>query len=272
MVTFGATGAPQRFVVPSGVTSLTVRLAGGQGAGAADVVTGELPGRGGKGAIVDAVVPVAPGQVLWVHTGEAGPPAQFTMPAGTTVCPTAFGGGGRTITGVAAGTPACGPGGGGASDIRSSGGTLADRLVVAGAGGSAFQQAFFFPSSNCSIDGGDSGQQGVGRESPFYCAWERGGGAGTLTAGGRGTRYDMDSLLNVGNLQTEETPLWSQSQCAPDAPIIPAEDGSWDRAVEETPPTLRISVVVQRRRTGRWAAVAAVGTTGAAADSTVRST
>ena len=59
--TFRATGAVQQFVVPPGVTSVTIDAAGGQGGGP-----------GGLGARVVASFAATPGETLNVVTGQAG--------------------------------------------------------------------------------------------------------------------------------------------------------------------------------------------------------
>lgn len=109
--TFNFTGAPQTFVVPAGVTVLTMEVWGAQG-GANWVNNTNF------GGYSKADVPVTPGSTLYIYVG-----GQPTTTAG------GYNGGG-------AGDGA-GKGGGGGTDVRSSGNTLNDRLIVAGGGGGA---------------------------------------------------------------------------------------------------------------------------------------
>ena len=108
--TFTATGSEQCYVVPPGVTSLTVIAAGGAGGGS-------FGGSGGAGAKVTSRIDVTAGSSLYVDVGV---------------------GGGATAVG-----PLAGGAGGGESDVRTCSsatcalGTDDTRLVVAGGGGGA---------------------------------------------------------------------------------------------------------------------------------------
>jgi len=141
VTTFNFTGGEQTYTVPPGMNSVAIIATGGAGGGPS----------AGRGAVVSALVPVTPGEVLYVEVGGIG-----GQPLG------GFNGGGN------------GPsaslvnwfGGGGASDVRtlprSDSGSLESRVIVAGGGGGA--------------PGGDAGQPGGAA----------GGGAGTQTSGGLG--------------------------------------------------------------------------------------
>lgn len=59
------TGAAQNYLVPTGVTSLTVTLTGGSG-GAQSTF------QGGFGAIMTCVIPVNPGDTLQIYVGGRG--------------------------------------------------------------------------------------------------------------------------------------------------------------------------------------------------------
>ena len=131
--TFMSTGAQQTYRVPAGVRLVTVDVQGawgggwGGGSGHYQTVLGQ------NGAAWQGLLPVKPGQTLYVEVGSNG-----SASGGTT-----FGGGG------AAGSPnsegAVAGSGGGASDVRtcselasrcSGGGSSADsRLIVAGGSG-----------------------------------------------------------------------------------------------------------------------------------------
>ncbi len=127
-VTFTSTADEQMFVVPAGVTSLSVDAIGGSGGCA-------VGAQAGLGAEVVGAVPVTPGQTLYVEVGGDG-----TTSSG------GFNGGGAPGGATTAG------GGGGATDVRTTpaagSGSLASRLVVAGGGGGG--------GGNNAICGGDA--------------------------------------------------------------------------------------------------------------------
>jgi hypothetical protein len=118
---FTTPGVEATYVVPPGVTSVHVRAVGGRG--------GNLGGvfftlAGGRGGVVDADVPVVPGQTLYVNVGGVG--GDNTGAGGAN-------GGGSSVSPSG--------GGGGASDVRTCSVPLAQanscRVVVAGGGGGA---------------------------------------------------------------------------------------------------------------------------------------
>jgi uncharacterized repeat protein (TIGR01451 family) len=121
---FTYTGAEQTYIVPLGVTSVTIQATGAPGG------TGVFAGApGGLGALVTATVPVSPGETLYVEVGGPGVTGACT---GTSSTGRTFNGGGSTD---------CGGSGGGASDVRTCpmatcpDATPDTRLVVAGGGG-----------------------------------------------------------------------------------------------------------------------------------------
>lgn len=128
---YSYTGGEQTYIVPTGVTAITVTAIGAPGGNGPEntntiPVTGVYPA--GKGASVTATVAVTPGQTLYVEVGGPGGETDCTS---TTVAPAFNGGGGN----------GCGGAGGGASDVRTcsmatcSLTTSDTRLVVAGGGG-----------------------------------------------------------------------------------------------------------------------------------------
>ena len=119
-VTFAYTspGTVQTYTVPPGVTSVQVDAKGAQGGGDSGLGNQQYFGLGGR---VQATLAVVPGQVLQIRVGGAG--AFSSNGAGAAG---GYNGGGNVLVGGA---------GGGATDVRSAGGTLADRLLVAGGGG-----------------------------------------------------------------------------------------------------------------------------------------
>ena len=192
---FAYTGSVQTWTVPAGVTSATFDVYGGAGGDVTPV--GLLGGgSGGQGGHVQATVALTPGASLNLRVGGRGgdsvvSPNPFN---GTLTVAGGFNGGGST--GVTCG--GCGfvlgGGGGGASDVRTAGDGLADRLLVAGGGGGAGTGGI----SGVTGDGGDSATAGASATSslggpPITCS---GGAAGTLVgpgAAGGGTDCTGDS-------------------------------------------------------------------------------
>lgn len=140
--TFKYTGAAETWTVPHGVRRATFDL---YGAGAV------YSGYGGKGGRVRATLDVAPGATYQILVGAGN----------------GFNGGGlggHSNSGEPGGSP-----GGGASDVRLSPYTLAERLLVAGGGG------------------GTRGNRGLGGDGGYPAGTSGGGGAGgSQTAGGGG--------------------------------------------------------------------------------------
>ena len=144
---FSYTGAPQLWTVPAGVNEIGVVAAGGQG----DSTTAA----GGLGGATQAVVSVTPGSVIMVMVGGQG-----------SVTTGGFDGGGGGNFNAHQGA------GGGASDVRVGGVTLADRAVIAGGGG----------GGGLVTGGGGGGLIGVAGTNDTSAAG--GGGGGSQTSGG----------------------------------------------------------------------------------------
>jgi subtilisin-like proprotein convertase family protein len=151
--TFGFTGGMQTFVVPVGVTSLTVDAYGASAGG------------GAGGGRVQTTLAVSAGQTLNIFVGGQG--------SNCSNCPGGFNGGGN-----AGGTFGNEGSGGGASDIRIGGIALANRVVVAGGGGGngGWAGAGGGAGGNTIANGGGTGQAGGGS----------GGGIGSGGTGGFG--------------------------------------------------------------------------------------
>ena len=147
--TFDFAGTQQTFVVPAGVTQLTIAAYGASGGATPSVA----PGRGGR---VTATVAVTPGEMLSVYVGGEGLAAGGFNGGG------GGGGGGLSVAG----------GGGGASDVRRG----STKLVVAGGGGGAASGPV--PAGG-GAGGGTTASAGFGL--PLL-----GGGGGSQTAGGAG--------------------------------------------------------------------------------------
>lgn len=157
-ITFNYTGALQTWVVPSCVTSINVLAAGAKGGG----------NNGGNGARVSGVISVTPGQVLNIYVGGQG------------TCGNNSGGWNGGGTGYAS-NPAnasynsCG--GGGATDLRIGGTSLANRVLVAGGGGGKGG------GSTTTTPGGSAG---CNNGNPGGNTFGGGGGGGTQVSGGIG--------------------------------------------------------------------------------------
>ena len=171
--TFNYTGSVQIYTVPTGVFSVDVDVAGGQGGN-----YHSPPALGGNGGRVQATLAVTGGEILYVYIGQQGangcPYCGYIPAGGTNSGGGANGGAGSEADG--------GGGGGGSSDIRTIPYTtgaytsLNSRLVATGGGG-----------------GG-----------AWYCGYENGGPGGGLT-GGTGTE------CGAYNATTEGTPGTSTS-------------------------------------------------------------
>jgi len=153
--------AAQTFVVPAGVTSITVEALGAQGGSAGAVA-------GGLGGSATATLAVTPGEQLQVNVGGQG-----GSPAGG--C-NGGGGGGAPVAGSG------GRGGGGASDVRRGAFALADRLVVAGGGGGGGGALAGVGGGGGGAGGGVTGGGGGGGVTTFG----GGGGPGTQFGPGAG--------------------------------------------------------------------------------------
>jgi hypothetical protein len=155
--TFTYTGAEQTFIVPAGVSRLTVIARGGEGSGGFNHGSGQ-PGFPGR---VYAVIRVHGGDTLHVFVAGSGRHGGFN--------------GGGAAGGQGGGT------GGGATDIRVGGSTLKDRIIVAAGGGTAGGCTLY-----CYNGGGDGGGLSGRKGCCGGGASGDGGGGGTQSAGGAG--------------------------------------------------------------------------------------
>jgi hypothetical protein len=196
-VTFDYTGGVQTWTVPAAVTSATFDVDGAAG-GSLAAVGLLVGGAGGKGGHVQATVALTPGDTLNLRVGGQGEDGLLSPKpfSGTLTVAGGFNGGGtNSFTCPSNCVFALGGAGGGASDVRTAGDGLADRLLVAGGGGGAGI-------------GGDPGQPGDGGgsataapsvTSTFFERTCSGGGAGTLLGpGAAGAGFSCFSG-NAGN-------------------------------------------------------------------------
>lgn len=163
--TFKYTGAEQSFKVPSGVTEILVIARGAAGNGGPRWL-----GRGGR---VHAVISVKPDETLYVFVGGRG---EGSYDGGN-----GFNGGGTGGSYPSCGKSDCyGYGGGGASDVREGGDSLADRILVAGGGGGEGT------AGQTSYGGAGGGKVGGNGGGAYYKGMGGGGGGGGRTEGGSG--------------------------------------------------------------------------------------
>lgn len=165
------------FVVPDDVTGVIATLRGGAGGGES---IDNIP----EGGLLKVQFPVSPGDVLHIRVGDNG--ARTVTALGGAGAYNGGGdggdGGNGTISGHSAGYP-----GGGATDIRMNGDTLADRVCAAGGGGGNSGENYSWP--------GGSGGGGHGRSQPQTPC---GGAPGTRTAPGAAYHGGHAGQLGVG--------------------------------------------------------------------------
>ncbi|MBK7040638.1 MAG: hypothetical protein IPH46_09245 [Bacteroidetes bacterium] len=170
--TFNYTGGLQTFTVPAGITSITVDAFGAQGGGNGNSV-------GGLGGNIQTTLAVTGGQILNVYVGGQG------LPGGPTA-------GGYNGGGASSSTNFTGSGGG-ASDVRVAPYALANRLVVAGAGGGA--------GLNCGSNLEMGGMGGRPNRWYWMAMWSTSflvGLGGSQVAGGlQGNNQDKDVVKMV---------------------------------------------------------------------------
>jgi hypothetical protein len=182
---FAYTGAAQTWTVPLAVTSATFDVFGAQGG---DNHNGTAAG--GKGAEVNASVPVTSGQTLQIVVGGAGAPTFGSCSGG-------FNGGGLPAQ---CGSAAQAGSGGGASDVRQGGTSLANRVVVAGGGGGAGGDgwaSFGTPTNGVGGAGGDSGSAGTTAATNGTATGGGGGHAGVPDGNGGGGTAGSKADCNV---------------------------------------------------------------------------
>lgn len=182
---FNYTGGAQDFVVPDTTTMIFVTARGGRGGG--------QPGDNEQspGGYVSGWLPVTPGETLHIRVGGNG-----GLPNGVTPGTGGYNGGANGGSSAIAihNQLDAGCGGGGPSDIRQGGDTLADRVVVAaGAGGrNGFPLRYK----------GGAGGANVGETST---ATTLAGKGGTQSAGGAAGSGGVAGALGVGGLGKNNT-------------------------------------------------------------------
>lgn len=182
-IVYLGTEVDQKYTVPAGVTSVTVKMWGGGGGGGA--AGGWTYGyAGGGGGYTTGTIAVTPGQVLDVMVGAGGVPGYLNYESTTN----SYGGGGKNCNSDCRYSGQ----GGGRSAIRYGG---VDLLTAGGGGGGG---STLTTSSNAAggAGGGTSGAAGSAAASPLAA-----GGGGTQVAGGAGGNGN----LTVGYPGTQYT-------------------------------------------------------------------
>jgi large repetitive protein len=182
---FYFTGNAQSFVVPNGVTQITVVASGASGA---IVHTAKCNQIGGTGGLVQATIPVTPNETLAVFVGGEGEIGGGCLDYEGYGDGGFNGGGNGGISGYDVGSPHnySGGGGGGASDVRQGGSALANRVVVAAGGGGGGGLASSQKTGGGGAGGGKSGGRGTGGHSGSGGCLGSGGLGGTPSKGGNG--------------------------------------------------------------------------------------
>jgi hypothetical protein len=171
--TFNYTGSVQTYTVPTGISRIMVDVQGAKGGDNSQWPSGTYPSQGGNGGRVQAMLAVTAGQVLNIYVGGAGNTGSVILPA---VGGYNGGGDGATYS-----TLYGGGAGGGATDIRLGGNSLADRIVVAGGGAGA---GLDYPGGNMELGGAGGGLVGENGYSDGDNTNGYGGYGGTQTSGG----------------------------------------------------------------------------------------
>ena len=188
--TFSYTGSQQTFTVPSGVSTITIKVWGGQGGSGGYYSNISYCSTGGKGGYATGDLSVTAGSTVYVYVGGQG--------EGFATCntymrsqPQKFGGwngGGNGYGGTYPGT-----GGGGASDIRYGGTSISDRKIIAGGGGGGGNAYTSTQLSNGSAGGGASAET-MANSSQFY---NRTPGSGATQSSGNSSGVGSSANQNL---------------------------------------------------------------------------
>ena len=186
-ITFTYSGDYYSWIVPAGVSSITVDAYGAQGGKSNYISPGShVPGKGGR---VQATLTSTPGESLAIYVGGQGSTATRTTNAESA----GWNGGGKG--GFGNGNGYYGAGGGGATDIRTTAGSLATRILVAGGGGGAACNGCSSSYDNGGAGGGLTGGAGITAASGSVVA-----GGGTQAAGGNGNTWSGWGPSQAGSL------------------------------------------------------------------------
>jgi hypothetical protein len=192
------TGTVQTFVVPNGVTKVTITAKGAEGGFGVihqPNVAIEYPA-GGLGGTVTGTFNVTAGDTLFIYVG-AKPSTPFDNVTTNSMITGGWNGGGNGIAEFTGGIYYIPGGGGGATDVRLNGNLLSNRIIVAGGGGGSTKRTFagtnFTGGNGGGINGTngicDNGGCGIGGTQTGGNALGLGGNGTTPATGGGGGGY-----------------------------------------------------------------------------------
>ncbi|MDC1402602.1 glycine-rich protein, partial [Flavobacteriaceae bacterium] len=166
-ISYSFTGSVQYWPVPAGVTNIDVDGFGAAGKSSSSSSNSNLTSSGGKGGRVQATLITTPGEVLEIYIGGRN----------------GFNGGGQAVDNSGSG--------GGATDIRQQGSSLADRIYVAGGGGGGARHRSSYRGGNGGAGGGLIGAQGG--NGVYQGGGGNGGSGGSQSQGG-----NINGVLGAG--------------------------------------------------------------------------
>lgn len=200
------------WVVPSGVSSITVKMWGGGGGGGGNGGSGQTGGAGGGGGYATSIISVTPGESLTIDVGGGGGGATAGCLANTG---RGTGGSGTTGPGGDGGNPSAagcsgpGGGGGGGSFVKrgstiliaaggGGGGGGTESSGGAGAGGGGGVNGANGTNSTGGVAGASATSAGVSRSTPASDSSGGGGGGGGYLGGGAGGNPTTDAVGAAG--------------------------------------------------------------------------
>lgn len=176
-----ATAGLTRYVVPSGITSITVKSWGG-GGGGGGAAPDRAGGAGGGGGYATATLAVTAGEVLYIRVGEGGDGGRYSG-----VDEMGDGGGGGGYSGVFRDSTPLVIAGGGGGGGGANGDSLNAGRAAGSAGGAGGGTNGVAGSSNGSTTGGGAGTSSAGGAAGASSS--TGGTAGGSLQGGTGASY-----------------------------------------------------------------------------------
>ena len=173
---FSYTGDQQIYVVPTGINSLNIDMAGAKGGGS----------YGGNGGRIQTTISVIPNSNLYIYIGGTG----------------GYNGGasGGSCSGCTPGTN-----GGGASDIRIGGTAFSDRAIIAAGGGGGRSDQYG--------QGGSGGGLTGGSGSCWFCNLQIGLGGGQSSGGAGGLSNGNSGSLGLGGSGGSGSTSYGQGGC-----------------------------------------------------------
>ena len=172
--TFSYTGSQQTFTIPLSVTTITIKVWGGQGGSGGYYSNTSYCSTGGKGGYATGDLSVTAGSTVYVYVpGQGQSYATCLIKMTGSYYAGGWNGGGTGQNRLS------GCGGGGASDIRYGGTSISDRKIIAGGGGGG-NAGSSTQLSNGGAGGGASAET-MARSTQF--SFRYGGAAATQSSG-----------------------------------------------------------------------------------------